>query len=400
MVPVINCSLTNTTQPGPSPASGQDSPGLYLHIPFCKSRCAYCAFNSRACKSPPSAYLKALASQIRFWAGHDWCRKRHFASLFIGGGTPTIYPASDIASLVSLCLSSFRFSRDCEITVEANPNTTSARSLAELRRAGINRLSLGVQAFSGRLLDILGRSHSPAQAKAAVSWARKAGFANLNLDLMYGLPGQSLTDWRESLEIALDSGPEHLACYELTIEDGTPFARRVEEGELLLPDEDEALAMAELAGKLAGRSGLKRYEISNYAAFGRRCRHNLNYWHNGDYLGLGAGAVSCLSGFRFSQVADSGQFTRLVERELLPLREGECLPLAARFRESVIMGMRLTGGVSLARLKRRFALAPAEYYGETLDELLAQGLVAMSRKHLRLTRTGLALANQILARLV
>jgi len=385
MAPVINSS---------SPA------GLYLHIPFCKSRCAYCAFNSRACKSPPPAYLKAMATQIAYWAGHDWCRRRRFASLFIGGGTPTIYPADDLSRLIGLCRESFRLSPDCEITVEANPNTTSARSLAELRRAGVNRLSLGVQAFSARLLAGLGRTHSPAQALAAVNWARKAGFANLNLDLMYGLPGQTMSEWRESLEIALDLRPEHLACYELTIEDDTPFAGRAGEGELLLPDEDEALAMAELARKLAARAGLTRYEISNYAAPGRRCRHNLNYWRNGDYLGIGAGAVSCLSGFRFGQAADSGQFTSLVQRGLLPISEGECLPLAARFRESVVMGMRLTAGVSLARLARRFAFNPAEYYGKTIEELLNQGLVSVSRGHLRLSPAGLPLANQVLSKLV
>lgn len=382
-----------------TPASGEEPPGLYLHIPFCKSRCAYCSFNSHACQSPPAAYLAALAGQIRFWAEQEWCRERRFSTLFVGGGTPTIY-GETLAALVTLCRTSFDFTEEPEITVEANPNTVSLPALTALRRAGVNRLSLGVQAFSDRLLAGLGRSHTTAEADAAIKAARRAGFANLNLDLMYGLPGQSATDWRESLEQALAQAPEHLACYELTIEEGTPFAGLVEGGALTLPGEEEALVMAELTHDLLARAGLKRYEISNYAGPGRECRHNLNYWRNGDYLGLGAGAVSCLSGFRFSTVAEPEAFTRLVQAGIPPLAEAECLPLAARFRESVVMGLRMIEGVSFARLQRRFGLTPPGYYGKMLDDLQAQGLVAVTPDSLRLTEAGLPVANQVLARLV
>ena len=294
------------------PGSGEEPPGLYLHIPFCKSRCAYCSFNSYACQSPPAAYLAALSSQIRRWADQQWCRERSFATLFIGGGTPTIYDGSELAALVDLCRTSFNFTEDAEITVEANPNTVSEQALAELRRAGVNRLSLGVQAFSDRLLAGLGRSHTMAEADAAIKAARRAGFTNINLDLMYGLPGQSAANWQDSLVQALAHAPEHLACYELTIEEGTPFARLVDKGELILPDEEEALTMAECTHVLLAQAGLQRYEISNYAAPGRECRHNLNYWQNGAYLGLGAGAVSCLSGFRFSTVQEPEEFAGLV----------------------------------------------------------------------------------------
>jgi len=382
------------------PVSGEEPPGLYLHIPFCKSRCAYCSFNSYACQSPPAAYLAALAGQIRHWAGQQWCRERRFASLFIGGGTPTIYGGGELAALVGLCLKSFNFGEDPEITVEANPNTVSLTGLIALRRAGVNRLSLGVQAFSDRLLAGLGRSHTNAEASAAIEVARRAGFANLNLDLMYGLPGQRLVDWQESLARALAHKPEHLACYELTIEEGTPFARLVERGEISLPHEEEALSMAELTHELLGRAGLQRYEISNYAGPGRECRHNLNYWRNGSYLGLGAGAVSCLSGFRFGTVAEPEPFAGLVQKGELPLAEGECLPLAARFRESVVMGLRLLEGVSFSRLQRQFGLTPVGYYGKMLEDLRRQGLVEIGHDSLRLTENGLPVANQVLARLV
>ena len=383
-----------------TPASGEESPGLYLHIPFCRSRCAYCSFNSYACQSPPAAYLAALARQIRYWAAQQWCRERSFATLFIGGGTPTIYGGDELATLVGQCLKSFNFREDAEITVEANPNTVTAQALTALRRAGVNRLSLGVQAFSDRLLAGLGRSHTTVEANAAIKAGRQAGFSNINLDLMYGLPGQSVADWQDSLAQAIAHGPEHLACYELTIEEGTPFGRLVERGELLLPAEEEALAMAELTHDFLAQGGLARYEISNYAAPGRQCRHNLNYWQNGDYLGLGAGAVSCLSGFRFSTVQEPEPFAGLVQKGELPLVEGECLPLAARFRESVVMGLRMIQGVSFAPLQRRFGLTPPSYYGKILDDLQQQGLVAVSQDSLRLTKAGLPVANQVLARLV
>ncbi len=383
-----------------TPASGEEPPGLYLHIPFCKSRCAYCSFNSYACQSPPAAYLAALSSQIRHWAGQQWCRERTFSTLFIGGGTPTIYGGSDLAGLVRLCLESFNFAEDAEITVEANPNTVTVQALTALRRAGVNRLSLGVQAFSDRLLAGLGRSHTVAEADAAIGAARRAGFANINLDLMYGLPGQSVAAWQDSLVQALAYAPEHLACYELTIEEGTPFARLVDKGELILPGEEEALAMAGLTHALLAQAGLQRYEISNYATPGRECRHNLNYWRNGAYLGLGAGAVSCLSGFRFSQVKEPEVFAGLVQKGGLPLAEGECLPLAARFRESVVMGLRMIGGVSFARLQLQFGLTPPGYYGKILEDLQQQGLVAVTKDSLRLTKAGLPVANQVLARLV
>ncbi|MFH1019936.1 MAG: radical SAM family heme chaperone HemW [Pseudomonadota bacterium] len=392
--------MANSACTAVNPASGEEPPGLYLHIPFCRSRCAYCSFNSHACQSPPAAYLAALASQIRHWAGQDWCRERTFTTLFIGGGTPTIYGGSELAALLGLCLASFNFTEDAEITVEANPNTVSEQALAALRRAGVNRLSLGVQAFSDRLLAGLGRSHTVAEAHAAIEAARRSGFTKINLDLMYGLPGQSVADWRDTLDRALAFTPEHLACYELTIEEGTPFARLVEKGSLILPEEEEALAMAGLTHDLLARAGLERYEISNYARRGLECRHNLNYWQNGSYLGLGAGAVSCLSGFRFSTEPEPEVFAALVQQGKLPLVEAECLPLAARFRESVVMGLRLTGGVSFARLQRRFGLTPPGYYGKILEDLHRQGLVALASDSLRLTEAGLPVANQVLARLV
>ncbi|MFZ5774634.1 MAG: radical SAM family heme chaperone HemW [Thermodesulfobacteriota bacterium] len=381
------------------PACGEEPPGLYLHIPFCKSKCAYCSFNSQACTQPPPEYLEALSRQIAFWSGHPWCQERIFSSLFIGGGTPTIY-GERLAGLVSQCLGAFRFSEDAEVSVEANPNTVDAATLDALRRAGVNRLSLGGQSLSDRLLAMIGRTHTAAEVRAAVIMARQAGFVNLNLDLIYGLPDQRVADWQETLEVALSFAPEHLACYELTIEEGTPFGEARDAGRLVLPGEEEVLAMEEITHALAGQAGLQRYEISNYARPGFQCRHNLNYWRNGSYLGLGAGAVSCLSGMRVSMVDAAERYVALLEQERQPVAEAECLPLAASFRETVVMGLRLLEGVSVERLRGRFGLTAQEYYGSILEELQSQGLVSMGKGRLRLTERALPVANQVLARLV
>lgn len=383
-----------------TPESGETSPGLYIHIPFCKSKCSYCSFNSVPCSAPPAGYLAALRRQARFFAAQPWCRQRTFASIFIGGGTPTIYDGADLAALVAECRSLFDFAGDAEVSVECNPNTVTAGSLACLRRAGVNRLSIGIQAFSDTLLQEIGRTHSVAQAHRAVALAREAGFGNLNLDLMYGLPGQDVELWSEGLRLALDHSPEHLALYELTIEEETPFFRMARDGILALPKEEEVAAMEEGARNLLAAAGYSRYEISNYARPGFACRHNINYWQNGSYVGLGAGAVSCLSGVRLRNVDEPGLFTRLIEAGREPYGEAECLPLEARFRETVIMGLRLLVGVSLSGLQQRFGLTVQDYYGMILQDLFRQDLVELGDDFLRLTTKGLPVANQVLARLV
>lgn len=382
------------------PDSGEDAPGLYLHIPFCRSKCSYCSFNSSPCQQPPGPYLAALRRQIDHWAESQWCGERTFATIFFGGGTPTIYDAASLGAVVRHCLERFSCDEAVEITVESNPNTIGLPFLQQLRRSGVNRLSIGVQSFVDRLLVTMGRGHTAAQARSAIRAARRAGFASINLDLIYGLPGQSLADWQQTLAMALEFCPEHLAAYELSVEESTPFARLLQEKTLLLPEEEEVAAMAEETRRMVEKAGLVRYEISNYARPGRECRHNINYWGNGSYLGLGAGAVSCLSGLRLRNVADPEQYVSLVQQGQAPFSEAECLPLGARFRESVIMGLRMSQGLSFSALRRRFGLTPPEYYGSILAELISQRLVVGSAGTLRLSRRGMDVANQVLAKLV
>ena len=376
-------------------------PGLYIHIPFCQRKCPYCAFTSYPVAGhDPAAYLVALHRQAAEVAAHAWAREIRFGSLYLGGGTPTIYEGGELVALLDDCQQRFAFTPDAEITVEANPNTLSAAKLDGLRRAGVNRLSIGVQALSDRLLGQLGRTHSRAQVGESVRLARQAGFANLNLDLIYGLPGQSLDDWQRSLDQVVELAPEHLALYELMIEPGSRFAELAAAGQLVLPDEDEVAAMAELIPTLLDQAGYQRYEISNYARPGYRSRHNLNYWLNGSYLGLGAGAVSCFAGLRLGSVDDPGLFNRLIATGQPPYKDGEALGREASFRESVIMGLRMLDGVAVAPLRARYGLDPLAYYGATLTELVAQGLLEVDADRLRLTPKALPLANQVLSRLV
>ena len=385
----------------PCPVPGPPPGGLYIHLPFCRSKCSYCAFTSYPCQGePPAGYLQALQQQLVQLASHPLVRELSFASIYLGGGTPTIFPAAGLAELLATAFEHLRFTNQVEITVETNPNTVTPAKLHTLQRAGINRLSIGIQSFSDRVLTASGRSHTAAEARQAIDLARQAGFSNLSLDLIYGLPAQTRAAWQESLEESLRAKPEHLSLYELMIEEGTPFAERARQGTLALPAEEEVIEMEALAYRRLAAQGLERYEIANFARPGRECRHNLNYWRNGSYVGLGAGAVSYLEGIRLHNVTDPALYEQLVLAGRPPYEEAEILPPAGRFRETVIMGLRLLAGISPAELKERFGWTPQEYYGPTLDRLLAQGLLTYEQERLRLTARGLPVANQVLAQLV
>ncbi len=384
------------------PRSRPGTLGLYLHLPFCRAKCPYCDFYSLAGRTDlVSVYLDALARQAHHMAELPWTGSRQVSTIFFGGGTPSILAPAELAGLLALCRRLFPVpAAGVETTVEVNPATVDRRALDLLRRAGFNRVSIGVQSLDDRLLGRIGRVHTAADAVRTVRSARQAGFANLGLDLMYGLPGQDLATWRRTLEQALALAPDHLSLYELTLEEGTPFARRAAAGELLLPDEEEVLAMMALGRELAEGAGLRRYEISNYARSGHECRHNINYWQNGSYIGLGAGAVSCLSGRRLTAVADVEAFCRRLAAGEPVWSDEERLTPAARFRETVVMGLRMIRGVDLVGLEARFGMDARSHYGPTLERLLDQGLLAVHDGRLCLTARGLPLANRVMAELV
>ncbi len=380
----------------------QETPGLYVHVPFCLRKCPYCSFYSLAGRRRlHGRYVRALSAQMRWFEDYFRPGTPDARSIFFGGGTPTVLSATVLAGLLAACRGSFLSSgREVETSIEVNPATVAGEDLVRLRRAGFNRLSIGVQSFNDDELRRLGRLHTAAAARQTVRLARRAGFTNLSLDLMYGLPGQCLAGWRETLQQALDLEPEHLSTYELTVEEGTPFAGQALRGDLDLPGEEEVLAMMETTLTQLAAAGFRRYEISSYARPGRECYHNINYWQNGSYIGLGAGAVSCLAGRRLSGVADVEDYCRRLESGRPVWSDVEQLDREARFRETVVMGLRMTAGVSVTRLRRRFDIDLPAYYGPTLAALLDQGLIVQDPDRLRLSARGLVLANRVMAELV
>lgn len=375
---------------------------LYIHIPFCLSKCRYCSFSSYpGLQDLHARYIAAVKRELRQLADQT---QRHrldtLQTIFFGGGTPTVLPAGALVEILHQCMGMFSCSTQAEISIEANPGTVGQESLTVLRQGGFNRLSMGVQSFSARELIFLGRCHTPHQAIQGFEQARKAGFANISLDLMYGLCGQTLDSWRQSLKTALALGPDHLSLYQLTIEEETPFAEMVKQGVLQLPDDELILAMDELNIRECASAGLFLYEISNFARVGCQCRHNINYWLNEEYLAAGAGAVSYLQGERQKRVANPKEYCRKIESGHSIIIDSEKLEPEASFRESVIMGLRMSQGVALNRLRERYGIDVTEYYGKILDKLIAQQLVELTPSHLRVTARGRVFSNTILAELV
>lgn len=372
---------------------------LYIHIPFCLGKCEYCSFNSHAgMESLFPRYVAALKKEI---VKHSFERTGEpLETVFLGGGTPSMLSPDQIGEILDCCRQYHGIAGNAEISMEANPKTVDFIKLLELRQAGITRLSIGVQSFIDQELDLLGRLHSAQDSWECVRDAHAAGFSNINLDLMYGIPGQSAEHWRWNVESALSLMIPHLSLYQLTMEEGTPMARRVESGRLELPSDDEVELMDEISVRLCGESGLFQYEISNYGRQGFYCRHNINYWHNLDYLGAGAGAVGYQDGRRWKNIEDPLRYCEAVEADELSIQESEKLDNEAAFRETVIIGLRMVAGVACTALYGRFGINLRDYYGDILTPLLTSGLVEFTSSHFRLTKKGRRVANRVLAELV
>ena len=378
--------------------------GLYLHVPFCLKKCPYCSFYSLAGRTDlHHRYAQAISTQLLSFTEEYRDQQRPLTSIFFGGGTPTLLPPETLSRLLAECLAQFPCVDGAEISIEVNPATVDAAGLHVLRRAGFNRLSIGVQSLNDVELRQLGRPHTVADAVQTVQMACAAGFDNINLDLMYGLPGQNLHAWQDTLDHAVELQPEHLSIYELTIEPDTPFAQQQEQGRFFLPDEDTVLLMLEKTQQALKQAGFDRYEISNYAKPRYQCRHNINYWQNGEYIGLGAGAVAFLNGTRYTAIADADQFCERLEclsNGQDVWAEKEQLDREAAFRETVITGLRMIAGVSLVELTDRFDMKAEIYYSETLHRVIRQGLLHIVQDRLQLTPQGMLLANTVMAELV
>ena len=371
---------------------------LYLHIPFCRTKCPYCSFSSfTGCESLYDRYCAAICYELEL---HGPKHSTPLDTLFFGGGTPTALNGTQLGTILDTCKNMYGFAEGSEISIEANPGTVTLDDLLYLKEAGINRISFGVQSFVDQELRMLGRLHNSQEAEQTILEARQAGFNNLSFDLMYGLPGQTAKSWRYSLERAIGLKPDHLSAYQLSIDQGTGFAALDRQGKLDLPAEDIVLEMDAITSELCRDAGLDHYEISNFSRPGFFCRHNLNYWHNDEYLACGAGAVSYVDGVRKRRIADPKGYCLATEQGDNLIVERETLDTAASFRETVVMGLRLIDGVSEKRLQQRFDLSFDEVYGNTLEELINQGLVSDDGASILLTEKGRRLANQVMAELV
>lgn len=389
-----------TVQPTAPPLS------LYIHVPFCTVKCAYCDFNSYAALEHLTGdWLSALLRELELWSEH--AAGRQIETVFIGGGTPSLLEGEQIARLLDAAQRHFTIAADAEITLEANPESVREERMRDYRAAGVNRVSMGVQSLDADELRFLDRLHSAARAQQALSEIRNAGFDNVNLDLIYGLPRQRFETWRNTLEQVAAWRPEHLSCYALTVEDGTPLAARVASGAVVEADPDVVAEISTWTAERLAEAGYEHYETSNYALPGRECRHNLNYWRCGDYIGVGPGAHGCVDGRRYSVLRRPATYIRKLTTHApgpdgLPspaIEQAEPITEQDALIDALTLGLRLREGVDESQLRERHpnafaATAPA------INWALTASLLERHGRRLRLTPRGHAVANEVFVRIV
>ena len=394
---------------------GDEGISLYVHVPFCLSKCPYCDFNTyQGIESQFGDYLTAVTGEIEAWARA--LGRPTVNTIFLGGGTPSYLPDGDVGRILEAIANTYPVRGDAEITAECNPNDLTAAKCVELRAAGINRISMGVQSMDNGLLAMLGRRHDAAEAVAALGTCRGAGFDNVNLDLMYGLPGQTLGQWQDTVERVLGQSPEHISMYSLTLEDGTPLKRWVEQGRLPEPDSDVAADMYDLARSALRDADYHHYEISNWCRDGRESEHNLAYWRNLEWLGVGPGAHSSLGGCRFWTVRSPREYagkaaewvamaepwaSATAERvEGVPTVDGlEVIDEATAAAETMFLGLRLLDGMDVAAASARVGIDLTGRYATELEELTEDGLLVRENDgRLRLAEEAYLVANQVFTR--
>lgn len=364
----------------------------YVHIPFCISKCRYCAFNSIVGGEPTFAsYAAAVVNEIKM----SEPMPEPLDSVYFGGGTPTVLGAEKLLRLLDALTTHLGVISGAEVTVEANPDTISSDLLIALRKAGFNRLSIGVQSFDDNLLAVLGRTHNSYLAEQSVRLAKDCGFDNISIDLMYALPGQTLDAWRLDLDCALQLEPKHISLYELSIEEGTPFAELQAEGNLDLPSEDDRIEMYLMVRRMLRRFGYEQYEISNFAIEGYRSRHNQVYWRNEAYYGFGAGASSYIGGVRSTNESDVCRYIDLVSSGERAVAYSERLDMKDTLGETLMLGLRMLDGVNFGYLNERFGLDVKSHYSREISDLINRGLIEVSNGCMKLTESGLLLANEV-----
>lgn len=371
--------------------------GLYLHIPFCRRKCHYCDFYSFTADAAERQEYPGLLIQQLAWSAAQGLWTEPFTTIYFGGGTPSLMSPAEIGRILEAIDRHFGIPADAEVSLEANPGTVTAASLAGYRTAGINRLSLGLQSCLDHQLTTLGRPHDSRDGLTAFAWAREAGFANISVDLMFALPGQTRVELDNDLEAVLALGPEHLSCYGLTAEPGTPLHDRVQSGTITLPDEnDYAEAFLRIDERLSA-AGYRHYEIANYARDGYACRHNLGYWQRRPYLGLGAGAHSFRAqawGSRWQIPDDLAAYRQALQSRHDPAVQLESFDRDAALRETVYLALRTRDGIADATLQGTFGCTLAEAFPEAIRR--CEPWLVHNRGHWSLTRSGWLLFDHLI----
>ncbi len=366
--------------------------GVYLHIPFCSARCTYCDFNTYVgLEALFAPYVRALLAEIAQYDGFP------AQTLFFGGGTPSLLSPEQIGALIEAARSAFQLPPEAEITLECNPGTVNLGYLRALRACGVNRLSFGAQSAIPAELSLLGRDHNWHTVVQAVQNAREAGFEHVNLDLIFGLPHQSLCDWEHTLHAVLRLEPDHLSLYALTLEPGTPLHQQVRRGQLPSPDPDLTADMYEMAEALLGEAGFEHYEISNWCRPGKACQHNLIYWRNEPYVGLGAGAHGFDLRRRYWRVRHPAEYVARVERGQTTEAGDEPISEPLARGETMMLGLRLLQeGVSQDRFRARFGAPIEAFFAAELAEGTRRGLIEVTEQCVRLTPRGRFVSNQVM----
>ena len=381
--------------------------GIYIHIPFCRQKCFYCDFPSFAGReSRIDSYLTALEQELLLGknklleqsAGEEICDGNGRllpATIYIGGGTPTVLSEEQLKKLLSAVQRHIAVEAAWEFTVEANPGTLNSEKLRLLRAAGANRLSIGVQSFDDSCLKAIGRVHNAGEAAAAVELADKLGFGNISLDLIYGLPYQPLSKLQESVQTALSLPIRHISVYGLQIEEGTAFASMAKMGKLHLPDDDAVEKMYDYIAEALPQSGYLRYEISNYSQKGYESRHNLSYWQDVDYLGFGSGAHGYWQGIRYENPRNIDKYMEIVQSGALPAAVEERLDRKSHIEEFCFLGLRTAEGLDDKTFRQKFGAGLREVYGNVLDSLVDKGLLKSTNRGIALTDLGMKYGNQV-----
>lgn len=368
--------------------------GLYVHIPFCIKKCKYCDFISyRQNNSMIDSYVTALTKELSMHK--NTLRDYKIKTVFIGGGTPSILDINKLDIIINQIHKNFDINSRAEVTIECNPGTLTKEKLKFYKNIGINRLSIGLQSFNNEILKFIGRIHSKEDFIDNYNKARNAGFENINIDLIYGLPNQDMKDWEGTLKEVIKLKPEHVSAYSLKIEEGTVLYRLLDEKKLNLPSDEEDRDMYHFAIDLLNENRIRQYEISNFSKNGYECMHNLIYWNNEEYLGVGVSAHSYLNQKRFSNTNDINEYINFINRGELPIQMEEYKNKEDEITETIFLTLRLNKGLDLMKFHDRFQVSILDIYGDKIRKLIDLGLLTIKGNHIRLTSYGMDVSNQV-----